>query len=147
MEAAASRGTLPTRIVYPGMEVHFFKGILKERYGRTIPVWWARTPYGVRAWRQGRQPERVDVKEERLTNSEEVTSLDLEGLEGEDLDALVDHILSEGYLDRPGVQGKGDAVLFVVVNEALHVTAEIERLEREELAAQGNSCGDPSSEE
>ncbi len=49
-----------------------------------------------------------------------MTTLDLPGLDREGVEVITGNILKGGYLDMPGVKGKGEAVLFMLVNEALH---------------------------
>ena len=50
-----------------------------------------------------------------------ITSLDLTGLDEDSTRTIVRNILQGDYLEKPGVRGKGDAVLFMLVNEAIHV--------------------------
>lgn len=76
---------------------------------------------------QGVQP----VAPGRVTISGPVTLLDLPGLDRESLEFFLDVILEGGYLARPGVSGNGEAIIFVVVNEALHVLDEVAAWERE----------------
>ena len=62
---------------------------------------------------------------------EPVTTLDLPGLDREGVEVITGNILKGGYLDMPGVKGKGEAVLFILVNEAIHELAEIAKDENE----------------
>lgn len=63
--------------------------------------------------------------------SELIVVLDLSGLDKDSAELIMDTILKDGFLDKRGVKGSGDAVLFMVVNEALQRLAEI----RNELLA------------
>ncbi len=110
------------------MEVEFSKGLMKDPSGRRIPGWWAVTPFGILAWSGDPKREPEYAQEEILSKSETVTTLDLTGLEKDQLEHIVRSILKGGYLDKPGVKHKGEAVFFILVNEALH---ELSRLQSE----------------
>jgi hypothetical protein len=111
------------------MQVDFFRGVLHTGYGNEEleqVVYWAHTPFGVDASVKGSHEilERFDPDE--AVDSELMTTLDLPGLDKEAVQFIVTTILTGGYLDRPGVKHKGDAVLYVVVNEAIQVLTEDE---------------------
>jgi hypothetical protein len=56
---------------------------------------------------------------EGVVSADYVTTVDLAGLDRPDVELVARAILLGGYLDRPNVKGKGDAVLFMLANEAL----------------------------
>jgi hypothetical protein len=70
------------------------------------------------------------VTAESIIDSEIIASIDLEGLDEAALRFVVRSILRKGHLSKPGVKGKGDAVLFVLVNEALH---DLESLKEDDM--------------
>ena len=108
------------------MEVEFCKGLMRDLSGRRIPGWWAVTPFGILAWSGDRERGPEYVQKQILGQSETVTTLDLAGLEKEQVEHIVRKILKGGYLDKPGVKHKGEAVLFILVNEALHELSRVQ---------------------
>ena len=109
------------------MMVTFYKGTLRPETGAEVAVSWAETDFGVTALVSGSDELVHEPKLEQVTDVEPVTTLDLSGLDREGVEVVIDNILKGGYLDMPGVKGKGEAVLFILVNEALHRLAEIAR--------------------
>jgi len=110
------------------MIVSFFTGTLASPSGEPRDAVWARTPFGVTVWRPGDEQaalaERIDIVHEEL-----ITTCELPGLDREGMETIVSNILTRGYLEKPGVYGKGEAVLFLLVNEAIHILEEIARKE------------------
>ncbi len=101
------------------MRLDFYKGtIFTDREGETSAAW-AQTPSGIMACVTDRGPGVESIDEHRILNRDLIASLDLPGLDRDALETIVSAVLEGGYLDKPGVRDKGDAVLFLVVNEAI----------------------------
>lgn len=113
------------------MVVTFYKGTVRTETGAEVAVSWAETDFGVTALVSGSDELVHDPKLEQISDVELVTTLDLPGLDREGVEVIAGNILKGGYLDMPGVKGKGEAVLFILVNEALHRLAEIAKDENE----------------
>jgi hypothetical protein len=114
------------------MKVSFFTGALRTDTGPDVPVSWAETDFGVTGLVSGSDELLHELDAEQLTVVEPVAALDLPGLDHEGIEVIVGAILKGRYLDMPGVKGKGEAVLFILVNEALHQLAEIAEDEDED---------------
>ena len=111
------------------MKVDFFRGILRTDTGDEVIAYWARSESGHTAIPDsGKETFRVKDKTAFL-KEELVTSVDLVDLDQDLVQTIIDTILTRGYLKKPGIKGKGEAVLFVLVNEALHELEEIVRTE------------------
>jgi hypothetical protein len=107
------------------MLVTFYKGTLRTKDGSDVAVSWAETDAGVTALVSGAEDLLHELDADRLRVAEPIVTLDLSDLDSEAVEIIVGSILRGRYLDMPGVKGKGEAVLFVLVNEALHQLAEI----------------------
>jgi hypothetical protein len=116
------------------MVVTFYKGVLRTETGTEVAVSWAETDFGVTALDSGSDELVHELKLEQIADVAPVTTLDLPGLDRDGVEVIVDNILKGGYLDMPGVKGKGEAVLFILVNEAIHELAEIAEDEKEDQA-------------
>jgi hypothetical protein len=114
------------------MMVTFYKGALRTETEAEVAVSWAESDFGVTALVTGSDELVHELKLEEIADVEPVTTLDLTGLDREGVEVIVGNILKGGYLDMPGVKGKGEAVLFILVNEALHQLAEIAEDENED---------------
>jgi hypothetical protein len=110
------------------MIASFFTGTLRSRSGESLDAVWARTPFGAMVWVRGDEQAAV-VQNIDIIREDLVTTCELPGLDREGLETLVSNILTRGYLERPGVHGKDEAVLFLLVNEAIHILEEIARKE------------------
>ncbi len=101
------------------MHVEFFTGVIKTDSGEESRAVWARTPYGCTILMEGdRKP--VHVPEVTgVMDEDNVTSIELPGLDRDMVETIVAGVLKGGILEKPGIRGKGDAVLFVLLNEAL----------------------------
>jgi hypothetical protein len=111
------------------MRVDFFKGVLQTDTGDEVIAYWAHTDSGDTAiLDSGKETFRIkdgtDILKEEL-----ITSVDLLDLDQDLVQTIIDAILTGGYLKKPGIKGKGEAALFVLVNEALHELEEIARWE------------------
>ena len=105
------------------MRVEFFKGVRKKRNAsgpKDLVVYWAVTPVKVFACSGPSYEPLADFDAEDAIDAELIIALDLSGVDDDSLTIVVETILYGGYLDKPGVKDKGEAVLYVVVNEALH---------------------------
>ncbi|MFH0959665.1 MAG: hypothetical protein V1897_13285 [Pseudomonadota bacterium] len=99
--------------------VEFFEGILRSEEGLTTSVVWARSRFGNRI-QVNKQIREIEASElERLLGQNLVTVVELDGLDSDDATFLVDAILRGRYCHRPGVRGKVDAALYLLVNEVL----------------------------
>ena len=86
-------------------------------------VHWAVTPFGTCAVKQGDSELNNNLELHELVHSEHVTEVELTGLDKEGTDVVVENILRGGFLDKPGVKGRGEAVLFMLVNEVINSLA------------------------
>jgi hypothetical protein len=112
------------------MRISFFSGLIEKEQAE-FRAFWAESDFGCTYLLQGKELiQGVDIG--RIVSSQLITSLELPGLEREDVGFLIQRILEGGYLEKPGVAGKGDAVLFMLVNEALHELARVADEETEE---------------
>jgi hypothetical protein len=112
------------------MRISFFSGLLQKEQ-EEFSAFWAESDSGATYLLQGKELiQGVGIC--RIVTSQLITSLELPGLGREDVEFLIQRILGGGYLEKPGVAGKGDAVLFMLVNEALHELARVEDEETEE---------------
>ncbi len=114
-----------------GWEVHmlveFFTGVIKTDSGEESRAVWARTEYGCTIL-MGRSRKLVHTAEVKgIVAADKVTSVDLPGLEREMVETIVAGVLQGGILEKPGIKGKDDAVLFVLLNEALQKLEETSR--------------------
>jgi hypothetical protein len=114
------------------MRVIFHKGLLRTDTGEQVAVTWAEMDFGVIALVAGAKELIRELDIAQITVAEAVISLDLPGLDQEGIEMIAGSILSGGYLDMPGVEGKGEAVLFVMVNEAVHRLNQIVEEEEED---------------
>ncbi len=109
------------------MNVDFFTAVLKEDSASAAKVWCAITPFGIRALREDRDEIILGLTMQDLSSAESIVTVNLTGLDRDLFEAVVDLILKSGLLRRPGVKDKGDAILFMLTNEALHALAQIAR--------------------
>jgi hypothetical protein len=112
------------------MRIRFFSGLI-EKDREEFKTFWAESDLGSTYLLLGKKLiQGVDIW--RIVTSQLITSFELPGLGTEDIEFLIQRILEGGYLEKPGVAGKGDAVLFMLVNEALHELARMVNEEKEE---------------
>lgn len=107
------------------MFVRFYRTKTAQE-GRQIDLYWS--DFGA--------PHILLMKEGRITKElksvppfpgELITEFELPGLNAEHVEFITRKILKGGFLKEPGVRGKGDSVLYLLVNETLH---ELERLQK-----------------
>ena len=111
------------------MKVDFFTGILRTQNGDEIVAYWAHTDSGDIAIPDSAEETFPINDQGDILKKELITSLDLLDIDQNSAQAVINTILTRGYLKRPGIKDKGEAVLFVLVNEALHELEEIARSE------------------
>jgi len=116
----------------PSLFVRFYKGVVKAGETTGFCSSWAETPFGLLAFPEGSKGELQTIDPDRIETSQEVTTVELTGLDRPGVELIVSNILQRGLLDKPGIASKGDAVLYVLVNEVLHELQAIERLEAKE---------------
>ncbi|AFM27132.1 hypothetical protein [Desulfomonile tiedjei] len=107
------------------MFVRFYRARTAEE-GREVDLYWA--DFGA--------PHVLLMKKGRITKElksvpplpgELITEFELPGLNEEQVEFITRKILKGRFLEEPGVQGKGDSVLYLLVNETLH---ELEKLRK-----------------
>ena len=76
------------------------------------------------------KPSLAVIESPHIISSDLVAMLDLTGVDLEGMEVLVANILCGGYLEKPGIEDRGEAVLYVLVNEALH---QMEWIRKKEL--------------
>jgi hypothetical protein len=112
------------------MQVVFSKGVLQSELGSEYPASWARTPFGIMSLVPGEDEALEFMEEARVVSEKPIAKVDLPGLDRDHIDEIVRSVLAGGFLDKPGIEGKGDAVIFALVNEALHRLDQIAADER-----------------
>ncbi|MGO9121322.1 MAG: hypothetical protein ACLQPD_27395 [Desulfomonilaceae bacterium] len=111
------------------MKVDFFTGILRTETGDEVAAYWAHTDAGDTAILDPSK-EPFSIKDQSdILKKEPITSIDLLDLDKDLVQTIIDMILTRGYLKKPGIKDKGEAVLFVLVNEALQEMEEVARSE------------------
>ena len=96
--------------------------------GREASAQWADTPFGSLVTYYSDEHS-VEIQSfVHATRSEVVAVIDFDGVDQASVEILTQAVLMGKYLNKPGVKDKGDAVLFVVVNEALRELDKIARI-------------------
>jgi hypothetical protein len=108
------------------MRVTFYKGVVRTESGEERAAAWATTPFGSMGLLAGTDLLAFEGFE-NIARAESVAGFDLPGVDREGVETIVRSILMGGYLDKPGVKGKDEAVLFMLANEAIHKLEEIAR--------------------
>jgi hypothetical protein len=67
-----------------------------------------------------RQQDLREIDPSLLKTSQLICSIDLPDIPTEELNAILVAALRGGLLDNPAFYGKGESLLFAIVNEALH---------------------------
>jgi hypothetical protein len=111
------------------VRVDFFRGILRTDTSASVIAYWARADSGATAILDAAE-ETFRIEDKDVILEEElIASIDLVDLDPDLAQTVIETILTGGHLKKPGIKGKGEAVLFVLVNEALHELEEIARSE------------------
>lgn len=103
------------------MKVDFCKGFIRSKARGKIPMTWACTPHGILAAAEDPPYELRLLEEPDVVADHIIATVDLTDLEEGPANEIIRNILQGRYLEKPGVQDKGDAVLFMLVNEAIQV--------------------------
>jgi hypothetical protein len=114
------------------MWVRFKSGTIRKG-GEELQAFWAESNLGSKI-KIANQPLSQMSDAFEILSEECVTSFELPGIRNDDAEFLIDRILDGNYLEKPGTKGKGDAVLYMLVNEALH---ELARIGDEDLKIDG----------
>jgi hypothetical protein len=114
------------------MKVYFMGGRFREAGGDLRDAQWARTPFGVLAQLKGAIEPRLDLDTQDLILEEEITTIDLEGLDRASVIFIVTEIMKRGYLDRFKGAHREDSILYNLVNEALKELDKARALLRED---------------
>ncbi len=111
------------------MKIGFFRGRVPVPDDKGARLWWAQT--GAEFWVLEERAEDVTrTSEHPAANAvEHITDLELPDIGDEGMETIIVNVLKGGYLEKPGVKGGGEAVLFMLVNEAIQKLAEIEKRE------------------
>ncbi len=102
-------------------KVRFYRGMLITHSGLPVQGHWAETGFGTLVLRDGECPTLEEISPESLHCGELLCSVDLEGLDRRNTEFIVSQVLAGRLLERPGIGEQEDSLLFVLVNEALHV--------------------------
>ncbi len=102
------------------MRLQFYKITLLNRSGTERDVYYARLPFGLKIL-SADEHEVIDSEGSPFAAiGEPIADIDVEGVDSASIEVLAEAILLRGILNKPGIKGKGESVLFVLVNEALH---------------------------
>ena len=113
------------------MEVRFYRGLVRQEDRANVQSVWAEAPFGIMCLADRTGDDVKFITGPDIALSEPIATLDLAGADRESVEAVISSVLKGGYLEKTGVSGGGEAVLFILVNEALH---ELRRLYEEEDA-------------
>ncbi len=111
------------------MKVDFYKGEIDRDKSDRVRGYWAKTPYSIVALLADETEVLVDLDRGKIVSRDLITTVHLPGLDRAGMETLVANILKGGYLTRPGVKDKEEAVLFMLANEAIH---ELESIDADE---------------
>ncbi len=101
------------------MRVTFCTGEIRPPDGEPVRASWGETAQGLSGI-VGDEDEASPIDAAHIVSRTPMVSLDLPGLEAEDAAAIIREVLLGGFLEKPGAAGRGEALLHMVVNEALH---------------------------
>lgn len=103
------------------MNIRFFKGVLRTEGTQDIKIYWAETPFGVKAV-SAETGERVgSLDAQCVTGYELITEMNVPGLDKAGTEVIVHNILGGEFLARWKPGEVGEALLFTLVNEAIQV--------------------------
>jgi hypothetical protein len=100
--------------------IDFCEGVIELKPGKKVTAVWAHTPFGIMAVFNDEPDELHVIEPDQIVGSALVTTVDLPGLDRAGSEVIVGNILKGGYLRKPNIEDKGEAVLFILVNEAIH---------------------------
>jgi len=104
--------------------VEFCKGYVKNDAGDETAVYIAITQFDTIVIAEDSREIVSEMDAEHSVVTESITRIVLPGVDREGVEVIVGNILEGGYLTRPGSRLAGDALLFTLVNEAIHVLEE-----------------------
>jgi hypothetical protein len=108
------------------MKIGFFRGRVSTPDGAESKLWWAQM--GTEFWvsYEGSDEVRHGFEPRAVISVERITELELPDIGNEEVETIIVNILKGGYLEKPGVQGRGESLLFILVNEAIQKLSDIE---------------------
>lgn len=109
------------------MRIGFFRGRVAAMGVEGPWLWWAQN--GSEFWVLDEDSEEVSrgFNAPKTVYVERITELELPEIDEEGVETIIINILKGGYLKKPGVKDSGEAVLFILVNEALQILSESEK--------------------
>jgi hypothetical protein len=125
------------------VNVEFRKGVVRKESGEESPAQWAVSPFGVRILLKGAKSVETSLAPFFVLTEELFAEIDLPGVDREGVEAIADGLLLGGYLERDDMKDKGDALLFILVNEALHALAAADAPEYDSFAP-GDGTSEPT---
>ncbi len=109
------------------MRIRFFRGRVPAPDDKGAKLWWAQA--GSEFWviEEGSEQvtRRLDCPES--ISVERITELELPDIDSEGKETIIVNVLRGGYLEKPGVKDSGEAVLYMLVNEAIQRLSELEK--------------------
>ena len=112
------------------MRIEFFRGRRPSEGGRPARLWWAVAGEEYWVTEEGSDEVTRGIEVPSASSVERITELELPAIDEEAVETIIVSILRGRYLEKPGVKGSGEAVLFILVNEAIQTLAEIEKGEK-----------------
>jgi hypothetical protein len=112
------------------MRIGFFRGWVSAVGGQAARLWWAH--FGNEYWvlEEGVDEVTRGIEHPSASSVERITELELPEIDDEGVETIIVSILKGRYLEKPGVKDSEEAVLFILVNEAIQALTEIEKAER-----------------
>jgi hypothetical protein len=111
------------------MDIVFSRGLWKTCKDGPREIFFARTPLGNLAWAAESESGCVTIPDGDIVEISTVCVTEAPGLDEEGARAIAARALERGYLNNPAVREHGDALLFMLVNEALHEVGTLEDIE------------------
>ncbi|MEW6348059.1 MAG: hypothetical protein AB1646_03300 [Thermodesulfobacteriota bacterium] len=107
--------------------VRFFKGTWRVGLDGAFDGegYWAHTSFGNMVLRDPESLEVAVLPATAVLSGELQGSVNLEDLDRAGVACIVANLLAGGYLSRPGIGEREDSLLFLLVNEAIHVLDQI----------------------
>jgi hypothetical protein len=111
------------------MKIGFFRGWVSAVSGREARLWWAH--FGNEYWaiEEGFDEVTRGIEHPPASSVERITELELPEIDEEGVETIMLNILKGRFLEKPGVKDSEEAVLFILVNEAIQTLKEIEKAE------------------
>jgi hypothetical protein len=108
------------------MKIGFFRGRVAVEGADEPWLWWSQT--GNEFWVFDEDSDEVirGFNPPATIYVERITEFELPEIDEEAIETIIINILKGGYLEKPGIKDSGEAVLFILVNEALQMLSEAE---------------------